>query len=77
MSVPETFVRLKPPVSQEQAAAFLTQSAKIAWGEAVADDLAPLLESIAKSMEIVSALEIADDVEPLFGENASTAEVFS
>lgn len=77
MSVPETFVRLKPPVSQEQAAAFLTQSAKVAWGETVAYDLAPLLESIAKSMEIVSALEIPDDVEPLFGENASTAEVFS
>lgn len=69
MSELETVVRLKPPVSQDQAAAFLTQSAKLAWGDAVASELEPLLEGIARSMETVSALDIPDDIEPLFGED--------
>ena len=77
MSVSEIFVRLKPPVNQDQAAAFLTQSAKIAWGDAVAEELTPLLVGIAQSMEIVSALEIPEEIEPLFGENhARAGEVF-
>lgn len=66
-------MRLKPPVSQDQAAAFLTQSAKLSWGDTVADELAPLLNGIARSMETVSALDIPDDVEPLFGEDIAQA----
>jgi len=66
-------VRLKPPVSQDQAAAFLTQSANLSWGKAVADELAPLLDGIARSMATVSALDIPDEVEPLFGEDIAQA----
>lgn len=73
MFVLETIVRLKPPVSQDQATTFLTQSAKLSWGDAVADELAPILEGIARSMETVSALDIPDDVEPLFGEKIAQA----
>ena len=73
MFVLETIVRLKPPVSQDQATAFLTQSANLSWGEAVADELAPILEGIARSMETVSALDIPDEIEPLFGEDIAQA----
>ncbi|WP_449395978.1 hypothetical protein [Devosia riboflavina] len=69
----ETIVRLKPPVSQDQATTFLTQSAKLSWGEAVAGELAPILEGIARSMETVGALDIPDEIEPLFGEDIALA----
>lgn len=73
MFVLETIVRLKPLVSQDQATAFLTHGAKLSWGDAVADELAPILEGIALSMETVSALDIPDEIEPLFGEDIAQA----
>lgn len=62
-------MRLKPPVSQEEAFRFLSQSAALAWGLPAAARMEPTLAAIARSMSVVGALDIPDDIEPLFGEN--------
>lgn len=62
-------MRLKPPVSAEDAYRFLSQSAVLAWGVAATARMDPHLSAIASSMAVVSALDIPDDIEPLFGEN--------
>jgi hypothetical protein len=62
-------VRLKPPVSQEEAYRYLCQSAVLGWGVQATAKMEPTLSAIAKSMAVVSALDVPDDVEPLFGEN--------
>jgi len=70
-------VRLKPPVSVDQAGTFLSMSAELSWGSDAVAELMPLLDGIAKSMATVSALDIPDEVEPLFGEDIAVAEASS
>lgn len=62
-------MRLKPPVSHEEAYRYLSQSAVLAWGISAAAKMEPTLTAIAKSMAVVSALDVPDEIEPLFGEN--------
>ncbi|WEK05291.1 MAG: hypothetical protein P0Y65_03250 [Candidatus Devosia phytovorans] len=62
-------MRLKPPVSFEEAYNYLSQNAVLVWGDASAARMEPQLQSIAKAMAVVGALDIPDEVEPLFGEN--------
>ncbi|KKB81186.1 hypothetical protein VW35_03335 [Devosia soli] len=62
-------MRLKPPVSFDEAYRSLAQNAVLTWGTSAAARMDPQLQSIACAMETVSALDIPDSVEPLFGEN--------
>lgn len=62
-------MRLKPPVSHDEAYRSLAQNATLVWGTAAAADMDEHLHAIARSMAIVSALDIPDEVEPLFGED--------
>ena len=64
-------MRLKPPVSEDEAIGFLSHAAKLSWGDGAADELAPLLAGIARSMATLSAIEIPDEIEPLFGEDSA------
>lgn len=62
-------MRLKPPVSAEEAHRSLAMNAVLVWGVAAAARMEPQLDSIARAMAVVSALDIPDEIEPLFGEN--------
>lgn len=62
-------MRIKPPVSPEQAHQYLSVSATLVWGVEDAARMDGHLQSIAAAMAEVSALDIPDDVEPIFGED--------
>ena len=62
-------MRLKPPVSPEEAYRYLSQNAVLVWGVAAAAAMDAQLTSIAQAMAVVSSLDIPDPVEPLFGED--------
>lgn len=62
-------MRIKPPVSAEQAYQYLSINAAMVWGVADAAAMDTHLHSIANAMAEVSALEIPDAVEPIFGED--------
>jgi hypothetical protein len=65
----EHAMRLKPAVSQEEALRYLAQNATLVWGVAAAARMEGHLNALARSMAVVSALDVPDMVEPLFGEN--------
>jgi len=62
-------MRIKPPVSTEQAHQYLSVSATLVWGLEDAAEMDGHLRSIAAAMAEVSSLDIPDDVEPIFGED--------
>jgi hypothetical protein len=62
-------MRIKPPVSDEQAYQYLSLNAALVWGAADAALMDTQLHAIASAMAEVSALAIPDDVEPIFGED--------
>jgi len=66
-------VRLKPPVLVDDAKRYLMSGAELAWDGPPDPELATILEGIAKSMAVVSALAVPDDIEPLFGEDIAAA----
>jgi hypothetical protein len=65
----ERFMRIKPPVSSEQAYQYLSLNAVLVWGIDDAAKMDPQLQAIAGAMAEVSALDIPDEVEPIFGED--------
>jgi len=62
-------LRLKPPVSAEEAYRSLSLNATQSWGAADAAAMDSQLHAIAAAMAEVSALDIPYDVEPIFGED--------
>ena len=62
-------MRIKPPVSNDQAYQYLSLNAVLVWGVADAASMDPQLHAIAAAMAEVSALVIPDEVEPIFGED--------
>jgi hypothetical protein len=62
-------MRLKPPVSEDEAFHILLTNAALSWGPGEASLLHEQLRSIASAMATVSALDIPEDTEPLFAEN--------
>lgn len=62
-------MRIKPPVSSEQAYQYLSLNAVLVWGIDDAAKMDPQLQAIAGAMAEVSALDIPDEVEPIFGED--------
>lgn len=64
-------MRLKPPVTADEAYRLLALNATLAWGTADAAAMDPHLKSIAAAMAEVSALDIPDHVEPIFGEDGA------
>ena len=57
-------MRVYPPVSKEEAAAYLAAQAKLLWG-----DESPLsekvIDTVAEALAMISAIDVPDDVEPL------------
>ena len=62
-------MRLKPPISAEEAHRYLSLNATLVWGAADAAAMDRTLKTIAGSMAEISALDIPDEIEPLFGED--------
>ena len=62
-------MRLKPPITADQAYRQLALNATLSWGLADAAAMDSLLLSMAEAMAVVGALDIPDEVEPLFGED--------
>ena len=58
-------LRLKPPVSTEEALAWLKTQAVSTWGVEDTPDLDVLLTAMAESMAAVSAANIPEEIEPL------------
>ena len=58
-------MRLYPPVTKEEALAFLTNQAAESWGADAAKEMQTQLGNFAEAMAAVSAIRIKDDVEPL------------
>ena len=65
-------MRLKPPISAEEAYRYLSVNAALVWVLEDAAKMAGTIKTIAGSMAEVSALDIPDEVEPLFGEDIGT-----
>jgi hypothetical protein len=59
-------MRLYPPVSSEEAVAFLTREAVISWGASRISDLADEIARVGKDIAAVSEVTIDDGTEPLF-----------
>jgi hypothetical protein len=59
-------VRLYPPVTQEEAQAWLTVQAASTLGEDAATALTSDIATLAEAMSIVGAVQLPDDLEPLF-----------
>jgi hypothetical protein len=59
-------VRLYPPVSQEEAQAWLTAQATSTLGEEATKGLANDISTMAEAMSIIGAVQLPDDLEPLF-----------
>ena len=59
-------MRLKPPVTEEQALEWLKAQVVAAWGGEVTPDLENNLRVTARAMARISAVELPnEDVEPL------------
>jgi hypothetical protein len=58
-------MRLKPPVSFEEALAWLTAEACSTWGVESTPELAEALTPMAQNMVAISAAEVPADTEPL------------
>lgn len=67
-------MRIKPPVSNEQAYQYLSVNAALVWGLKEAASMDSHLHAIAQSMAVVSAIEVPEAVEPLFGEDIGLDE---
>ncbi|MDZ7728062.1 MAG: hypothetical protein U5Q44_07630 [Dehalococcoidia bacterium] len=59
-------MRLHPAVTKDEALEWLTEQARVTWGEDRVPELKDNLESMADAMAAISAVELPDDVEPLF-----------
>jgi hypothetical protein len=58
-------MRLKPPITFEEALAWLTAQAVSAWGVQESDELKASLTPMAHNMVAISAAEVPADTEPL------------
>jgi hypothetical protein len=58
--------RLQPPLSKDEALAWLREQAAAAWGKARLEALENGLRLNAEAMAAVSAAELPDELEPLF-----------
>ncbi len=58
-------MRVYPPVSKEEAAAYLAAHVQLIWGDKPPFS-AEEIDVAAEAMAIVSAIEVPDEVEPLF-----------
>jgi len=58
-------MRLKPPITFEEALTWLTAQAVSAWGVEDSDELKASLTSMAENMVAISAAEVPADTEPL------------
>lgn len=59
-------MRLHPPVTEEEAFAFLKSQAVALWGAESARELEAALKALAGAMAAVSAAELPEGLEPLF-----------
>ena len=59
-------MRLYPPVTKDEAFAFLMSQATALWGAQAAKDMEAQLERLAESMAAVSAVQLPENLEPLF-----------
>jgi hypothetical protein len=59
-------MRLYPPVTSEEAIAFLTREAVVSWGASCISDLAKEIARVGKDIASLSEVDIEDDTEPLF-----------
>lgn len=59
-------MRLYPPVTQEEAQAWLTAQARSTLGADGATALADEIATMAEAMSVISAVRLPDDLEPLF-----------
>ena len=58
-------MRLKPPITFEEALAWLTAQAVGAWGVDETEELKQQLTPMAHNMVAISAAEVPADTEPL------------
>ena len=58
-------MRLKPPVTVEEALAYLVAQAQSAWGLDPSPDLEQNLRPMAEALAAVSAAEVPEECEPL------------
>ena len=58
-------MRLKPPISFEEALAWLTMQARTTWGVEDSEELMAALTPMAHNMVAISAAEVPTDTEPL------------
>lgn len=59
-------MRLHPPVTEEEAFAFLKNQAIALWGAESARELEAALKALAGALAAVSAAELPEGLEPLF-----------
>ena len=69
-------MRLKPPVSADQAYQYLAVNAALVWGVGDAAKMDAHLHSIADAMAVIGALDIPEHIEPLFGEDIGLDPAF-
>lgn len=58
-------MRLKPPVSADEALDWLTSVAALTWDVEPSDELRAQLTRLAEAMAGVSAVDVPDDIDPL------------
>jgi len=58
-------MRLKPPVSTEEALEWLTAEAKSTWGIELSPEVDEQLKPMAEAMAAVSAAAVPEEMEPL------------
>ena len=58
-------MRLKPPVTQDEAFEWLKAQVVAAWGVEVTPELEKNLHLTAEAMARISAVELDEDIEPL------------
>jgi hypothetical protein len=58
-------MRLKPPVSYDEALDWLVLQAKWTWGSEDTPELRESLAGMAKTMVAISTAEVPEDAEPL------------
>ena len=66
-------MRLYPPVSQEEAQAWLTAAATSTLGDQATQGLAKEISTMAETMSIIGSVQLPDDLEPLFPAGRSDA----
>lgn len=59
-------MRLYPPVTEQEALAWLKQAAAASWGVDMTPEVEGRLRGIAEAMAAISAVLIPEDVEPHF-----------